>query len=132
MNRKTINICGKDYEVSCNAYTRFLYKKMFGVGIMKDMKKLNDFSVKQNEIRKELEKDKKLSPEEIEQQVGMQILEDVDDLIDVILKIAYILIYTENNKVESFEDWLKGIESIDLGSPWVQEVTELAVDSFHG
>lgn len=132
MNRKTINICGKDYEVSCNAYTRFQYRKMFGVGVMQDMKILKDFSNKQNKIKKELEEDKKLSQKEIEEELSTRILEDVDDVIDVALRIAYILIYTENDKIESFEDWLKGIETIDLSSPWIQEVTEFAVNSFHG
>ena len=55
---------------------------------------------------------------------------DLDDFIDVIEKIAYILIYTANNKIGSFEDWLKSIEKINLSDSWISEVTEFAVASF--
>ena len=34
------------------------------------------------------------------------------------------------NKVESFEEWLKGITKVDLSASWISEVTELAVNSF--
>ena len=65
-------------------------------------------------------------------------MEHLDDFIDVIERIAYILIYsaktatgyTGNGSVESFEDWLKGLEKIDLSASWISEVTELAVSSF--
>ena len=57
-------------------------------------------------------------------------MENLDDFIDVIERIAYILIYTANNKIGSFEDWLKGITKIDLSASWISEVTELAVNSF--
>ena len=73
-----------------------------------------------------------MSDEEIEQQVGIAFMDDIDDLIDVIMKITYILILTADSKMCSYEDWLKSIEKIDLSEPWVSEVTELAVDSFHG
>ena len=57
-------------------------------------------------------------------------MENLDDFIDVIERMAYILIYTANNKIGSFEDWLKGIDKIDLSADWISEVTELAVNSF--
>ena len=57
-------------------------------------------------------------------------MENLDDFIDVIEKIAYILIYTVNPKMETFENWLKGIKKIDLSANWISEVTELAVNSF--
>ena len=126
---KTITICDKEYEISCNAFTRFQYKTIFGKGIFADIKTLNEFSSKQEQLRKEL-KDKKVSEEEIENQINLMMMENLDDFIDVIERMAYILIFTANNKVESFEDWLKGIEKIDLSASWIGEVTELAVSSF--
>ena len=57
-------------------------------------------------------------------------MEHLDDFIDVIERIAYILIYSANDKIESFENWLKAIEKIDLSDKWIQEVTEVAVSSF--
>lgn len=126
---KKITICDKEYEIACNAFTRFQYKTIFGKGIFADIKTLNEFSSKQEQLRKEL-KDKKVSEEEIENQINLMMMENLDDFIDVIERMAYILIYTANNKVGSFEDWLKGIDKIDLSANWISEVTELAVNSF--
>ena len=70
------------------------------------------------------------SDEEIEKAVNSEMMVDLDDFIDVIEKIAYILIYTANNKIGSFEDWLKSIEKINLSDNWISEVTEFAVASF--
>lgn len=126
---RTITICDKEYEITCNAYTRFQYKELFGKGIFADIKILNDFSDKQEKLRKELIK-KEISDEEIEREISLLMMDNLDDFIDVIQKIAYILIYSANSKIGSFQDWLKGIEKIDLSANWISEVTEFAVNSF--
>ena len=126
---KTITICNKEYPITCNAFTRFQYKKIFGKGFFTDIKLLNDFSEAQESIRKELE-DKGLEEEEIEKKITSSMMEGLDDFIDVIEKIAYILIYSANNKIEPFEKWLENIEKIDLSDSWISEVTECAVNSF--
>lgn len=126
---KTITICEREYEVDCNAFTRFQYKQIFGRGIFEDIKILSEFSENQEKLRKEMEK-KGLSKEEQEKQINLNMMEKLDDFIDVIERIAYILIYTVNDKIESFNDWLKGINKIDLSASWISEVTELAVSSF--
>ena len=126
---KTITICDKEYEIACNAYTRFQYKTVFGRGIFADIKILNEFSENQEKLRKDLEKQNK-TVEEIEKEINLSMMENLDDFIDVIQRMAYILIYTANNKIGSFEEWLKGIEKIDLSANWIGEVTELAVNSF--
>lgn len=126
---KKITICNKEYDIDCNAFTRFQYKKIFNKGIFADIKVLNEFSEKQNEIRKELEQ-KNATEEEIQKEINLMMMENLDDFIDVIEKIAYILIYTANPKIETFENWLKEIEKIDLSADWISEVTELAVSSF--
>ncbi len=126
---KQITICDKEYDIDCNAFTRFQYKKVFNKGIFEDIKVLNEFSEKQNQIRKDLE-EKNASEEDIEKAINYSMMENLDDFIDVIEKIAYILIYTVNPKMETFENWLKGIKKIDLSANWISEVTELAVNSF--
>ena len=126
---KKITICDKEYSIDCNAFTRFQYKKVFGTGIFSDIKVLNQFSDRQNEIRKKLEKEN-ATEEEIQKAINEMMLDNLDDFIDVIEKIAYILIYTANPEIESFENWLKGIEKINLNDNWIAEVTELAVNSF--
>ena len=126
---KTITICGKEFPIECNAFTRFQYKSIFGKGIFEDISVLNDFSTKQEELRKELKK-KKLSDEEIDNEINKMMLQHVDDFLFVIEKMAYILIYTANSNIGSFEDWLKGITKIELSENWTSEVAELAVNSF--
>lgn len=128
---KKITICDKEYEVSSNAFTRFEYKKIFGRGIFADIQALNKFSIEQEKIKKEAT-DKGLSEEEIQKEINNYMMENLDEFLDVVEKIAYILIYSTNKSVGSFEDWLKGIEKIDLSANWIGEVTELAVSSFCG
>lgn len=126
---KKITICSKEFNIDCNAYTRFQYKSVFGKGIFSDIKILSDYSDKQENLRKKL-KDEGKTDEEIEKQVNSEMMTNLDDFIDVIEKIAYILIYTADNKIGSFENWLKSIEKIDLSESWIAEVTEFAVSSF--
>lgn len=126
---KKITICNKEFNIDCNAYTRFQYKSVFGRGIFSDIKILSDYSDKQENLRKKL-KDEGKTDEEIEKQVNSEMMTNLDDFIDVIEKIAYILIYTADNKIGSFENWLKNIEKIDLSESWIAEVTEFAVSSF--
>lgn len=126
---KKITIDNKEYEIACTAYTRFLYKKTFGTSLMSDIKTLSDITTKQEELRKELKK-KKLTDEEVEAKVNNAFLDDIDTFIEVVEKLAYILILTATPNFGTFEDFLMGIENIDLSSSWVSEVTETAVNSF--
>ena len=126
---KSITICEKEYPITCNAFTRFEYKKIFNRGIFADIKVLSEFYDNQEKIKKELA-EKGLADEEIEKEINLYMMEHLDDFIDAIERIAYILIYSANDKIESFENWLKAIEKIDLSDKWIQEVTEVAVSSF--
>lgn len=126
---KTITICDKEYNVECNAFTRFQYKSIFGRGIFADIKILSEFSDKQEKLKKEMA-EKNIPEEEQEKQINLLMMENLDDFIDVIERMAYILIYTADNKIGSFKEWLEGIDKIDLSANWIGEVTELAVNSF--
>ncbi len=126
---KKIMICEKEYPIDCNTFTRFQYKSIFGTKLFADIKILNEYSEKQEELRKQLKKEG-LTDEEIDKKTSLALMENLDDFIDVIEKITYILIYTADNKIGSFEDWLKSIPKIELSSDWITEVTEFAVDSF--
>ena len=48
---KTITICDKEYQIDCNAFTRFEYKNIFGKGIFQDIKLLSNFSKEQETKR---------------------------------------------------------------------------------
>lgn len=125
---KKITINDKEYDINCNAFTRFQYKKIFGIGMLADIKKLNEIYEEQENIKKNF----KGSKEELEKAINNVTMEKLDDLIDVIERITYILIYTANEKIGTFEDWLKNIDKINLTESWIGEVTETAVSSFLG
>lgn len=124
-----ITICDKEYEIACSAYTRYKYKEVFNRKMASDLNILNEFSTNQEKTKVEL-KSKGLSDKEIEEQINFSTMESLDDLIDVIERITYIVIYTANEKIGSFEEWLKNIEYIDLSANWIEEVTKLVVNSF--
>ena len=128
---KEIEIDGKKYNISCTAYTRFQYKKIFGVGIFEDIAKINNFNTLSLSKREELKKEGK-SEQEIDTIIQSMMMSNLDDFIDVLQRLAYIEILTANSNMEPYEKWLSGINQISLSDKWIAEVTELAVNSFCG
>ena len=129
---KQITISNKDYEITSNAYTRFQYKQVFNRKIFADIAEINEFKLGQDKLIKELSKRKDLTAEDKDNEINSYILKNVDDFIDIVIRFAYIFILSANPNFKSFEDWLKDFESISINEGWIQEVTELAVSSFHG
>lgn len=130
---KTIQIGNKEYILECNAYTMLAYKKIFGTGIIQDVNILNIITKKQVEILKEImETSPDIEEKELINEIARRILyTDLgDNFVEVITRVAWILIYTYDNKIMPYEEWLKTIERIDLSDKWVAEVTELAVINF--
>ena len=125
---KKIKIGEVEYEINSNAYTRFLYKKIFGKGIMEDIKVISDFAMA---VQEEQDKLKDLSPAEREQKLALFIMQNMDNYIDVILQLTYTFIKCANENFMSFEDWLKTLDRINPNESWVTEVTELSVSSFY-
>ena len=126
---KTIKICDKEYDIDCNALTFLQFKKAFGVGIFKDIQTLKTFFAKQAEKIVAL-KEKGLREVDIEKVLNEEILDYVDDFVEAITRIAYILIYTANSKFKSYEDFMKDISKLSIDDDWIVEVTEFAVEKF--
>lgn len=126
---KTITICGKKYDINCNALTYVKYKSIFKTGILKDMQYIQNYLIKQAVIAKQLD-EKKISEAEKLSQLSEIMINDTDEFVSKITQIAWILIYTANNKVESYETWLSSITKFNISDDWISEVTEFAVDCF--
>ena len=126
---KTITICGKKYEVECNALTYVKYNSFFKSGILKDMNFIQRYLIKQAVVAKKLDT-KKISEAEKLSQLSEVMISDTDEFVTKITQIAWILIYTANNKVESYETWLSSITKFSVGEDWISEVAEFAVDCF--
>lgn len=126
---KTITICDKEYDIDCNALTYVKYKSIFKTGILKDMQFIQNYLIKQAVIAKQLD-EKKISEAEKLSQLSEIMINDTDEFVSKITQIAWILIYTANNKVESYETWLSSITKFNVSDDWISEVTEFAVDCF--
>lgn len=126
---KTIEICGKKYEIDCNAFTFVEYKKIFKTGILKDMQFIQNYLIKQSVLESQLE-EKETNEFKKASQLSEHMISDTDEFISKITQITWILIYTKNEKIESYDKWLKSIERLKIDDDWIVEVTKFAVDCF--
>ena len=126
---KRIEICGKPYDIDCNALTYVKYKSFFKSGIIKDMQDIKNYLVKQTIVANEIN-EKDISDAEKLSQISECMVSDTDDFITKVTQIAWILIYTANNKIQGYEDWMKSISNFKIDDNWIVEVTEFAVDCF--
>lgn len=103
--RKVIKISGKEYSMKSSAYTQFKYKDVTGNRMLDDIQKIS-----------------KINGLSEEEQVGR-----LDDVIELLLKMAYIMIEEADDKqVTTFEDFLKNIDGLFEDTTWINEVIELA------
>ena len=126
---KTITICGNEVEIDCNALTYVKYKSIFKTGIIKDMQFIQNYLIKQTVVANQLE-EKKITDAEKLGKVSEYMIDDTDEFVTKITQLAWILIYTANNKVADYETWLKSIKEFKIDDDWIVEVTEFAVDCF--
>lgn len=131
---KKIDICGKKFEIDCNAFTYIEYRKKFkNNGIFEDFETINNFATMQVLLTGELKsKNPNISEAEIVRETSRQALKYMDKYIEAITRIGYICCYTANQNIGEYEDWLKGLTRINTNDMWIVEVTELAVDCFCG
>lgn len=131
---KKIDICGKEYEIDCNAFTFMEYRKKFkDNGIFEDFGTINDFETIQVLLTAELKnKNPNITEAEIVRETSRQMLKYMDDFVEAITRVGYICCYTANPKIGEYEDWLKGLKRINTNDMWIVEVTELAVNCFCG
>lgn len=128
---RKITICDKEYKIESNGYTRFLYKQVFNRKILADIGIISEFYEDIEKYSNKLKKDG-ISEQELNAKVGNYMLTNIDDVLDIIFMLAYIFILTANSDFKSYEDWLKELKNINVNDAWIGEVTEIAVDSFHG
>lgn len=103
--KKTIKIGDKEYFMKSSAYTQFKYRDETGRRLLDDIQKLSGIN-------------KLTESEQISQ---------VDDLIELILRMAYIMTEEADPKqVTNFEEFLKGIDGLFEETTWINEVIELA------
>ena len=128
---KQIVIEGNSYNIDCNALTLILHKRLFNRGIMKDVYVLQNYIViqtlKANELKKKFPE---MADDQINDQASSMMGDYIDDFIEAVTRIAYTLMYTANDKIVSYEDFLRSIKNFKIDDDWIVEVTEIAVDCF--
>lgn len=107
--RKVVKISDKEYSMKSSAYTQFKYKNDTGRGLLTDLKEIEKFG--------NLDQEEQLNKTE--------------DLLELILRLAYIMIEEADEKqVKSYEDFLKDIDGMLDNTDWITEVVSLASTPF--
>ena len=128
---KQIKIDGNTYDVDCNALTYVLHKRIFNRGIMQDIRIIQNYLITQTiEANKLKNQFPELSESELNDRISKFMNNYIDEFIEAITRIAYTLIYTANDKVDNYDDFLRNIKKFKIDDDWIVEVTELAVNCF--
>lgn len=128
---KQIDIDGTKYDIDCNALTYIDYNKKFKRGIFQDIDILQKFATTQVLLaNKYKESNPNLSDAQLEIILAKHMMQNIDEYIEASTRLAYILIYTANNNIPEYEEWLKSIKKLKTNDKWIVEVTEFAVDHF--
>lgn len=107
-----IRIENKEYVGCCNAMTYIFYNKVFNLNIFDDLDNIKECLIK------------------FKLQSGNK--ENIDNIVNIILRLIYILIYTNNqNEINSFEKWKKQHEHEVIELETINEVIEFFVDNFY-
>lgn len=127
---KQITIEGKTYDIDCNAFTQVQYKSFFKTGMIKDMQTIKEYLIKQTVVSNQIDEMEKLNDAQKLSRVADYMRDDLDDYLVKVTQIAWILIYSANEKIEDYKTWLKSIKKFKIDADWIVEVTEFAVDCF--
>lgn len=124
---KNIVINEIEYAIECNAYTRILYNSYFKSKIFKDLAEVNKYNVELGKID-----ELKISQKEKDSRKEQYSFEMLDDILDIICKLTYIVIRTANPNFKEYNEWLKDLPNLDMQGEWITTVIELITDCFRG
>lgn len=105
--KKTIKLCDKEYNIKSSAYTLFKYKNDTNRDLLKDIQEIGNSANELSETEK------------------------LGKITDILLRITYTLIEeADKTQVNSFDDFLKGLDGIFDDNSWINEVVECAITPF--
>lgn len=109
--RKVIKIGDREYSIKSSAYTQFKYRDDTGRRLLDDIQEVSNI--------RNLSESEQISK--------------TDDIIELLLKIAYIMIQEADEKqVSSFEEFLKEIDELFDNPEWINDVIEAATAPISG
>ena len=105
-----IRIKNKNYIGQCNALSYIFYKRIFKTNIFEDLEDLREslVNISENNAREK----------------------DIAKFYKIIVRLIYILIYTKNQDIEDFEEWIGNIEIKDLTEDLTEDLTNKTIEIF--
>ena len=101
--KKQVKIGEKEYFMKSSAYTQFKYKDDTGRSLLTDLKAISNHDAE-------------------------DIANNVDDLLEMLLKMSYIMIQEADEKqVGTYNEFLKELDGLFDENNWISEVLELAI-----
>lgn len=105
-----IRIKNKNYIGQCNALSYIFYKRKFKTNIFEDLEVLRRSLVN-------------ISEDNAKEQ-------DIASFYETITRLIYTLIYTKNQDIEDFQEWIKNIEIKDLTEDLTNKTIEIFLENF--
>ena len=103
--KKIVKIGNTEYSMKSSAYTQFKYKNDTGRKMLEDLQSLTKL---QNATEEEA-------------------LVSVDDIVEIVLRMAFIMIEEADAKqVTTYDEFLKSIDGLFDDTDWINQVIELA------
>ena len=103
--KKIVKIGNTEYSMKSSAYTQFKYKNDTGRKMLEDLQSLTKL---QNATEEEA-------------------IVSVDDIIEIVLRMAFIMIEEADAKqITTYDEFLKSIDGLFDDTDWINQVIELA------
>ena len=103
--KKIVKIGNTEYSMKSSAYTQFKYKNDTGRKMLEDLQSLTKL---QNATEEEA-------------------LVSVDDIVEIVLRMAFIMIEEADAKqITTYDEFLKSIDGLFDDTEWINQVIELA------
>ena len=110
--KKIINLSGKEYTIKSSAFTQFKYKNDTGRNFLNDLLDIqNNVSGKDENV----------------------MIQELDKFLDTLLKLTYVMVEeADKTQVSTYENFLKGIDSLFDNTNWISEVIEVGIAPLSG
>ena len=115
---KKIKISGKEFTIK-SSFTTFSYKNFTGNDLLKDLNKLNKLNSEIGAIKDETERNNRW-------------LDELFPMIEMALKMAYVMIKEKDKSIPSYEDWLSSMDDLMADTSWLGDVFETAISPISG
>lgn len=105
-----IRIRDKNYIGQCNSLSYIFYKRVFKNNIFEDLECMRKALVN-------------ISNDNANEQ-------DIVSFYTIVTRLIYILIYTKNQDVEDYDEWIESIKTQDLQDDLIDKAIELFLENF--